>query len=290
MFAGDSDSKRLRRGRCWKCGKRGHYAKDCKEANKSAVVSETADSGEDLAFTVSVKEEFCLAAESCYIDSGASRHMTGNVNLLNNFVDFEESIEITTADGRSIMGVGSGDMKVGDDRVITLKDVVYVPDLSMNLLSVSAATANGAKISFDREHCYAVLDGKEFRLGSRQGKMFVLAIRQPASVQPVDRVLLHKRLGHLSYAVLESMVKGGAVRGVSLCGFRPDVCPQCIEAKMAQRPFRSLPVSRQTRHVNDLVHSDVVGPMSVQCFGGKRYVIFFIDDYSRYMKCYFLAK
>ena len=88
MFAGDFDSKRLRRGRCWKCGKRGHYAKDCKETDKGAAVSESPDSSGDLAFTVSVKEELCFAAECCYVDSGTSRHMAGDVTFLNNYEDF----------------------------------------------------------------------------------------------------------------------------------------------------------------------------------------------------------
>jgi hypothetical protein len=38
----------------------------------------------------------------------------------------------------------------------------------------------------------------------------------------------------------------------------------------------------------ELNHSDVCGPMSVSSFGGSRYYVSFIDDYTRYTRVYFL--
>ena len=40
----------------------------------------------------------------------------------------------------------------------------------------------------------------------------------------------------------------------------------------------------------ELVHSDLCGPMETLSFGGSRYFITFIDNYSRYCQTYFLKK
>ncbi|OWZ23039.1 hypothetical protein PHMEG_0002150 [Phytophthora megakarya] len=40
----------------------------------------------------------------------------------------------------------------------------------------------------------------------------------------------------------------------------------------------------------ELVHTDVMGPMKTKSKGGARYVLVFVDDYSRYVVAYFLKK
>eukprot|EP00644_Phytophthora_capsici_P008719 jgi/Phyca11/111433/e_gw1.20.699.1 len=40
--------------------------------------------------------------------------------------------------------------------------------------------------------------------------------------------------------------------------------------------------------VLDLVHSDVMGPMQTKTPGGCRFVVTFIDDYSRHVTVYFM--
>jgi transposase InsO family protein len=86
------------------------------------------------------------------------------------------------------------------------------------------------------------------------------------------------------------MIQGGAAYGVGLAGTKSYVCETCVTAKLRQTPFQSKSISREATGLNDLVHSDVVGPMSTQSFGGKKYVVFFIDDYSRYVTGYFLNR
>ena len=78
--------------------------------------------------------------------------------------------------------------------------------------------------------------------------------------------------------------------GEKLHGAKPDICPACVEAKLTQSSFSTRPNSRESSAVNDLVHSDVVGPMSQSSFGGKRWVVFCIDDFSRFVSPYYLEK
>nr|XP_029721829.1 uncharacterized protein LOC115263035 [Aedes albopictus] len=66
---------------------------------------------------------------------------------------------VTVADGEKAMvkGVGSCQLDCyGQDGVakkITLTQVLYVPDLDMNLVSVGQLVAKGAKVIFDQSGC-----------------------------------------------------------------------------------------------------------------------------------------
>ena len=151
-------------------------------------------------------------------------------------------------------------------------DVLYVAQLKSSLFSVSTATQNGADIRFGPEVAYATIHGREFQLGVRQGKSYALKVDIPGKIAPVERDLLHKRMGHLNFQTMEDMVRGGAVYGVKLTGVKPDFCERCAEAKIHQSPFQTRQISREAKAVNDLVHSDVVGAMKTQSFGGKKYV------------------
>ena len=287
LFAGDySRSQSKSMVRCFRCHKRGHLSRDCrwKGRNDTRQYNHQDSAHDEMA--LSVEEEKHHDSDICYLDSGASRHMTGFKHLLHNYQDLQDPVEVITANGTKISGIGQGDMQKGQ---LKMKDVLYVPKLKTSLFSVSAATEKGAKISFGSEFAFATVDGEEFQLGIRQGRSYALKIEVPEKAAVIDRELLHKRLGHLNYRSLEDMVKGGAVHGVSLSGAKPEVCEGCATAKLHQTSFGTKLESREALAVNDLVHSDVVGPMKTHSFSGKRFVIFFIDDFSRHVSAHYLA-
>ena len=94
--------------------------------------------------------------------------------------------------------------------------------------------------------------------------------------------LWHKRLGHLhvnGVKGLQSMVVDMDLgKGAS----QMLACEGCVEGKQARASFPSDGGTRATQ-VLELVHSDVCGPMKTLSFGGARYFVTFIDDFSRKM-------
>ena len=66
-------------------------------------------------------------------------------------------------------------------------------------------------------------------------------------------------------------------------------CEGCIDGKICRSPFKPVGAIRSQRRL-ELVHSDVCGPMSVESFGGHKYFVTFIDDYSRCCAVYFLKQ
>jgi len=61
-------------------------------------------------------------------------------------------------------------------------------------------------------------------------------------------------------------------------------CDVCVEAKFAEKPFNSI-TTRKTELL-ELVHSDLADFKNAMCKGGKKQYITFVDDFSKYTKCF----
>ena len=93
-----------------------------------------------------------------YIDSGATKHMTFEKDLIVDFMKYEQPSKIYLGDNRVIEAYGQGKVRLScydesDAVQLTLNKVLYVPDLSKNLLSVSAMTQMGAEVLFNDGKC-----------------------------------------------------------------------------------------------------------------------------------------
>ena len=58
--------------------------------------------------------------------------------------------------------------------------------------------------------------------------------------------------------------------------------------RLTGAPLRAIGEIRSTRHLQ-LVHSDVCGPVNVPSVNKSRYVITFIDDFTRHVDTYLMA-
>jgi hypothetical protein len=69
------------------------------------------------------------------VDSGASRHVTGNVREFSSYTHLKMPESIQTTDDTTQPVVGKGTINYGS---VILSDVLHVPSFSVNLLSISA--------------------------------------------------------------------------------------------------------------------------------------------------------
>ena len=79
------------------------------------------------------------------IDSGATEHMTFDIDSLSDYIEFKEPCFVNLGDNGTILACGKGTYRIVadlEDKVqhIALHDVLYLPDLKKNLLSVQAMT------------------------------------------------------------------------------------------------------------------------------------------------------
>lgn len=99
----------------------------------------------------------------------------------------------------------------------------------------------------------------------------------------------HRRFGHPGPGNLQRISK--VVTGMYLDPAEKDIkdCETCIVTKMTAMPHR--PVPKKTKRPLELIHTDICGPMrTTAMFGGYRYTISFIDDYSRFVVVYLMKQ
>ena len=189
----------------------------------------------------------------------------------------------------------------GQMRRITIHDVLHVPKLHANLLSVSKLASKGLKVHFNVMGCIVrAQSGEKLAMSSLEANLYQLELMKVngAEVSTLAHTsangdameLWHKRLGNLNakgvVKALQNMVSGMDLGKVP-SNVVPFACERCVEGKQARQPFPSDGGTRETK-VLDLVHLDVCGPMRTTSMGGGRYFLTFIDDFSRKVWVYVL--
>ncbi|GJV39134.1 retrovirus-related pol polyprotein from transposon TNT 1-94 [Tanacetum coccineum] len=152
------------------------------------------------------------------IDSGCSKHMTGNHALLTNFVEkFLGTVHFGNNDFAVIAGYG--DVVIGS---MTIKKVYYVEGLGHNLFSVGQFCDKGLEVSFRKSTCFVRNeDGIDLLIGDHSLNLYTIALNEIASnssayllakASSSQSCLWHQRLSHLNFATINNLVKSNLVR------------------------------------------------------------------------------
>ena len=149
-----------------------------------------------------------------YLDSGASFHMTGDKELFSDLEEKDLQMHIEMGDdGRyNATNIGTITFERESGKTFMLKDVMHVPGLNNNLVSVTMLE--------DRDYDVVFSDGKAFlrhkttgqakRIGIRVKNLYKLAVDGCAAmmgkaekvVSQDEGKLWHRRLGHLHHGAL----------------------------------------------------------------------------------------
>ncbi|MCO5557209.1 hypothetical protein L7F22_010769 [Adiantum nelumboides] len=235
-----------------------------------------------------------------YFDSGASRHITSRKDLFCSLDATPAGKKVTCANNASypIKGVGKILITILDGSDLCLPDVLYVPGIKKNLLSVSSLAKNGLRVIFeddrcivrDRENGYSLITTSTLENGlfvlDRYEKQIQACIAETKTRAMQDAELWHARFGHVGYGSLMTLQRHNMVHDLSLLEMPPrHVCEGCVLGKMHRFAFSQDGSVRATRKLQ-LVHSDVCGPMRTSSVGNSLYFVTFIDDFSRFCWVY----
>jgi len=142
-------------------------------------------------------------------------------------------------------------------------DVLYVPEIDQNLLSVRRLLEKGFKLNFEDNHCsikYA--NNKEMFSIKMSGRSFTLdpmeeeQVAYPATEN--STVIWHKRLGHFHHAAVLNMQRKELAHGIPHLDYELPNCEVCQYGKQARLPFKH--ASWRATEKLQLIHTDLAGP------------------------------
>ncbi|KAI5424225.1 hypothetical protein KIW84_030433 [Lathyrus oleraceus] len=117
---------------CWKCGKTGHFKKDCRSGKKHDNANEVVQE-RGLRTNPKTKDD----AIAWWIDSGATTHVCKDRFWFKTLVLMEDGYVLYMGDDHFAPYEGKGNvvLEFSSGKTITLFNVLYVPKLRKNLIS-----------------------------------------------------------------------------------------------------------------------------------------------------------
>ncbi|KAK9714860.1 hypothetical protein RND81_06G125700 [Saponaria officinalis] len=203
------------------------------------------------------------------LDSGASNHMTFDLEHLKNVKELNNRLKINLSDGRYVRVTHRGDVTLNGG--LRLKNVLYVPEFKQHLLSIQKLTQDN--------HYYGCTDGDIKGLGKEISGLYYLTSNNE---------------------VTKSVIQGARKSVKSPIDVNESGCAECKAksfeesvdntnvAKLTKLPF---PTNQTT--VNDpfdLIHIDIWGPYKVAYKGKFRYFLTIVYDQSRGTWVYLLSQ
>nr|GFA21611.1 uncharacterized mitochondrial protein AtMg00810-like [Tanacetum cinerariifolium] len=184
-----------------------------------------------------------------------SKHITGNLKLLINFVEkFLGTVKFRNDQIAPILGYG--DLVQG---AVTIKRVYYVERLNHNLFSVGQFCDADSEVAFQKSTCYIRdLKGNDLLTGSRSMDLYSITLQDTNSPNPICLMakatssqawLWHRRLSHLNFNTINLLSKYDIVVGLPKLKFVKDhLCSSCELGKAKRKSFQSktTPSSKNT--------------------------------------------
>ncbi|KAI3771637.1 hypothetical protein L6452_02803 [Arctium lappa] len=225
-----------------------------------------------------------------YLDSGCSRHMTGNKELLSSF-KAKSGGAVTFGDNKQGQIKGYGEISRGN---VSVSKVAYVDGLKHNLISISQLCDHGFDVKFQRKYCSLLHSesGQEMLRADRRGNLYRMNFTKITdtdleklclvSLNSEEIWLWHKKFSHLNFSSLDKLVKLNLVKGLPSLKFNKDhLCSACEMGKMKRSSHKTKSENNCPRPLH-MLHVDLCGPISVQSPAGKKFILVLIDEFSRY--------
>ena len=237
-----------------------------------------------------------------HVDSGCSRHMTGDVSCLQDFRSCEGGYVAFGSDSKGGKITGKGMVSKGK---MTFSDVYYVEQLKYNLLSVSQVCDKKHSILFTETEClflapgFRVVDENQILLRTpRKDNVYCLDLETVSSSSSLNCLfskaslsessLWHRRMCHMNFKTMNHLVKNNLVRGLPQKEFScDDHCVACLKGKQHKTSHKSKAISTISSPLQ-LLHMDLFGPTNVMSLGKKSYCLVIVDDFTRFTWVYFL--
>ena len=151
-------------------------------------------------------------------------------------------------DSRSSPLIGKGKvlLKLTSENVLTLSDVLHVPNIRWNLVSVPLLGKSGVTIMFDSEKIVLTNNDAFVRKGYCNQDLFMLNVSRILNSKSsssfvyivISCDIWHGKLGHVNFSHIKKMVELSFIRRLSLENLRK--CEACVKSKTTKKSCKPL--------------------------------------------------
>ena len=127
-----------------------HATKDDEPSTKRIRQESDSSSDEEYVLISALTRTISHGSNDWLIDSGASKHMMGFKESFVKLSEHESPHKVKLGDDYQypIKGSGESSYKLDSGKSMKMKDVLFVPILKKNLLSISALDGKGIRVAF----------------------------------------------------------------------------------------------------------------------------------------------
>ncbi|KAJ1024932.1 hypothetical protein NDA18_004218 [Ustilago nuda] len=232
------------------------------------------------------------ACNTWIVDSGVTHHMVNDERMLLTSTSKDGQISTAGDERLWVKAIGDASLWVGE-ATIQLLDVLYVPKLNSNLLSIQGLIKNSARVTFDEfGTTIKQNDGTQvqFRRNRRQGRFEVrgqaLTLELEKTLNNIpedgkdtgdrDSYLWHERFGHLGWDKTRQI-------WVHYLGtdermeHKSKLCNTCSQGKQTRVQMSHLE-SKRAEAPLELVHVDLM--TDLKGHANYHYAVVAVDDFS----------
>ncbi|WZZ66822.1 hypothetical protein YC2023_078192 [Brassica napus] len=273
-------------GKCQIYGLQGHSAKRCNQLHQYQQTTQPA-----LLPTPQPRANFSYttAHQPWVLDSGATHHITSDLNNLSLHQPYTGGEEVLIGDGSGLQITHTGSVSLPTNlKPLSLKNILLVPNIHKNLLSVyKLCNNNKVSVEFFPSHFQV----KDLNLGARllQGRTNKElyewpAVQSPPSsfyATPTTKTTLndwHSRLGHPSISTLKTILSKFSLP-ISASVSNNFSCLDCLSDKSQKLSFAQTSIS-STRPLEYLFTDLWTSP--VTSIDNYKHYLIIVDHFTRY--------
>ena len=198
-------------------------------------------------------------------------------------IETKEKMFIGNSTTFEIKGRGKVVLKMTSGKEVTLKNVLYVPEIRNNLVSSSLLNSHGFRKMFESDKFVLSKSGMYAGKGCMSDGMWKLNVvtfiklimnKMSSSAYMLESSnLWHGRLGRVNYDMLRRLINLYHILTFQIDSQHK--CETCVEEKLTKSSFQS--IERHAEPLN-LIHSDICDLKFVQTRGGNKFLIPSVDE------------
>ncbi|GKA69618.1 zinc finger, CCHC-type containing protein [Tanacetum coccineum] len=194
-----------------------------------------------------------------WVDSGATAHVCKDRCWFMTYESLNNGsiLHIGNESTALVHGHGCVDLKFSSGKIVSLLNVLHVPNIRKNLVSSSVLNNCDYKQVIESNKFVLSKYGVFIGFGYLSNQMFMLNIVNDniaSAFMPTsklnDSILWHARLGHVHFKRMQDMSKDGLIPSFYM---DTEKCKTCMLNKITKKPFQNV---KHETEVLELIHSN----------------------------------